>query len=150
MTSFYKVLFPVVTATGLCWTGTAVAQELGKPNSGFRDDVSFLKQHAEIVTLTDGKAAVAVAPAYQGRVMTSTVDRENGAGFGWINRKVIKAGLLSDEDRKGKLEARRNNGACPTNFAFAWNRSRTGPAGKTFIGRELAEDQKTVSTVTSK
>ena len=104
MTSFYKVLFPVVTATGLCWTGTAVAQELGKPNSGFRDDVSFLKQHAEIVTLTDGKAAVAVAPAYQGRVMTSTVDRENGAGFGWINRKVIKAGLLSDEDRRGKLE----------------------------------------------
>ena len=104
MTGFYKVLFAVVTVTGLCWTSTAVAQELGKQNSGFRDDVSFLKQHAEIVSLTDGKAAVAVAPAYQGRVMTSTVDRENGTGFGWINRKVIKAGLLSDEDRKGKLE----------------------------------------------
>ena len=104
MTSFYKVLFAVVTATGLCLTGTAVAQQLEITNQGFRDDVSFLKQHTEIVSLTDGKAAVAVAPAYQGRVMTSTVDRENGTGFGWINRKVIKAGLLSDEDRKGKLE----------------------------------------------
>ena len=104
MTGLYKVLFAVVTVTGLCWNGAAVAQQLEKTNPGFSDDVSFLKQHTEIVTLTDGKAAVAVAPAYQGRVMTSTVDRENGAGFGWINRKVIKAGLLSDEDRKGKLE----------------------------------------------
>ena len=95
MTGFYKVLFAVVTVTGLCWTSTTVAQELGKQNPGFRDDVSFLKQHAEIVTLTDGKAAVAVASAYQGRVMTSTVDRENGAGFGWINRKVIKATKLN-------------------------------------------------------
>ncbi len=49
-----------------------------------------------------------------------------------------------------RIEARGNNGACPTNFAFAWNRSRTGPAGKTFIGREFAADHKTVSTVTSK
>ena len=104
MTGFYKVLFAVVTVTGLCCTGAAVAQESEKTNRGFHDDVSFLKQHTEIVTLTDGMAAVAVAPAYQGRVMTSTVDREKGAGFGWINRKVIEAGLLSDEDRRGKLE----------------------------------------------
>ena len=73
-------------------------------NQIFREDVSFLKQHTDIVTLTDGKAAVAVAPAYQGRVMTSTVDQESGASFGWINRKVIQAGLLSEEARKGKLE----------------------------------------------
>ena len=68
MTGFFKVLFAVVTVAGLCWNGTAVAQESGK--QGFRDDVSFLKQHTKIVTLTDGTAAVAVAPAYQGRVMT--------------------------------------------------------------------------------
>ncbi|WP_442506822.1 DUF6786 family protein [Novipirellula sp. SH528] len=73
-------------------------------DQGFREDVSFLKQHTDIITLTDGEAAVAVAPKYQGRVMTSTVDRENGASFGWINRKVIEKGLLSEEERKGKLE----------------------------------------------
>jgi hypothetical protein len=36
--------------------------------------------------------------------MTSTVDRENGSSFGWINRPVIEAGRLSEEDRQGKLE----------------------------------------------
>ena len=50
MTSFYKVLFAVVTVAGLCWNGTAVAQQLEKTNPGFRDDISFLKQHTEIVT----------------------------------------------------------------------------------------------------
>ena len=54
--------------------------------------------------LEDGGSAVAVAPAYQGRVMTSTVDRDRGPSFGWINRKVIEAGLLSEEERKGRLE----------------------------------------------
>lgn len=70
----------------------------------FSDDYDFLSKHTEIVLLEDQGAAVAVAPAYQGRVMTSTVDRDNGPSFGWINRKVIAAGLLSDEDRKGQLE----------------------------------------------
>ena len=40
-------------------------------------------------------AAVAIAPAYQGRVLTSTVDQAKGPSFGWINRKVIAARLLS-------------------------------------------------------
>jgi hypothetical protein len=51
-----------------------------------------------------GDASVAVAPAYQGRVMTSTFDRNAGPSIGWINRKVIALGLLSEADRKGKLE----------------------------------------------
>ena len=70
----------------------------------FHADLEFLKSHTSVVLLEAGSAAVAVAPAYQGRVMTSTVDRENGASFGWINRKVIAAGLLSEEERKGRLE----------------------------------------------
>ncbi len=70
----------------------------------FREDLQFLKEHTPVVLLEDGGAAVAVAPAYQGRVMTSTVDRDHGPSFGWINRKVIAAGLLSEAERKGKLE----------------------------------------------
>lgn len=73
-------------------------------NDGFSDDVAFMKQHTEIILLHRGDAAVAVAPAYQGRVMTSTFDREAGPSFGWINRPVIEKGLLSDEEKKGKLE----------------------------------------------
>ena len=83
---------------------TAYAQEPVDSPQSFHDDVTFLKEHTPIVLLEDGDAAVAIAPDYQGRVMTSTVDQKNGAGFGWINRKVIEAGLLSDEDKKGKLE----------------------------------------------
>lgn len=85
------------------------AEESSPMNPGFRDDVSFMEQHTDIITLVadgsaEGGSAVAIAPAYQGRVMTSTVDRDSGASFGWINRKVIAAGLLSAEERKGQLE----------------------------------------------
>lgn len=70
----------------------------------FADDVTFMKEHTQIVLLHDGDAAVALAPAYQGRVMTSTFDGKAGPSFGWINRPVIEKGLLSEEERDGKLE----------------------------------------------
>ena len=70
----------------------------------FANDLAFMKKHTEIVLLQSGNAAVAVAPAYQGRVMTSTFDQKTGPSFGWINRPVIEKGLLSDEDKKGTLE----------------------------------------------
>lgn len=80
---------------------TTVSKDGG---GGFAKDVAFMKKHTEIVMLQDGNAAIAVAPAYQGRVMTSTYDAEVGPSFGWINRPVIEKGLLSDEERKGQLE----------------------------------------------
>ena len=70
----------------------------------FASDVAFMKEHTPIVLLQNGDAAVAVAPNYQGRVMTSTFDQKNGPSFGWINRPVIEKGLLSDDQKKGKLE----------------------------------------------
>lgn len=70
----------------------------------FADDVAFMEQHTPIVLLQDGEAAVAVAPDYQGRVMTSTYDSEAGPSFGWINRPVIEKGILTPEEQKGKLE----------------------------------------------
>ena len=76
-----------------------------KPSSvTFSDDLSFMKKHTPIVLLKNGDAAVAIAPAYQGRVMTSTFDDKAGPSFGWINRPVIEKGFLSEEDKKGKLE----------------------------------------------
>lgn len=70
----------------------------------FASDVAFMEKHTPIVLLQDGNAAVAVAPDYQGRVMTSTYDRSEGPSFGWINRPVIEKGILSPEEQKGKLE----------------------------------------------
>lgn len=71
---------------------------------GFTSDYEFLKQHTDVLLLRKDGAAVAVVPSYQGRVMTSTYDEAKGPSFGWINRPVIKGGVLDEAERKGKLE----------------------------------------------
>ncbi len=62
----------------------------------FAQDVRFLRQHTQVIVLTDptGQAQVAVAPQWQGRVMTSTARGENGVSFGWVNRKLIASHQL--------------------------------------------------------
>ena len=62
------------------------------PGPTFAADVAFLSAHLpDLVVLRRGDARVAVAPAYQGRVMTSAV-AEGGASFGWIHRARIESG----------------------------------------------------------
>lgn len=58
----------------------------------FAGDVSFLKKHVNTVVLQDGSRAVAVVPAYQGRVMTSTSNIKTAVGNGWINDDLIRSG----------------------------------------------------------
>jgi hypothetical protein len=64
--------------------------------ASFGDDAAFLKSHTELIVLSDekGLAQVAVAPAWQGRVMTSTAGADAGPSFGWINRELIASGKL--------------------------------------------------------
>ena len=70
----------------------------------FQSDIEFLQECTNVILLRKDLAAVAVAPAYQGRVMTSTFDEESGPSFGWINRPVISQGILSESERKGTLQ----------------------------------------------
>ena len=57
----------------------------------YADDLDLLTKHTRIVQISDDQnARIAVAPAYQGRVMTSTLDGGAGASFGWINRSFIE------------------------------------------------------------
>ena len=59
----------------------------------YEQDVEFLSQHTRIVELTGpGDARVAVAPQYQGRVMTSTLAGGKGGSFGWLNSAFIASG----------------------------------------------------------
>jgi hypothetical protein len=60
----------------------------------FKDDVAFLQNHGKIIVLSDAaaKAQVAVSPAMQGRVLTSTADGPEGLSYGWINRELIASG----------------------------------------------------------
>ena len=83
---------------------TAATGALASSPGTFGYDVDFLRKNTEVIVLRRGDAQVAVAPAYQGRVMTSTIGGGVGPSFGWLNYKVIEAGLLSPEQRKGKLE----------------------------------------------
>ncbi len=68
------------------------------PAGSFGDDLAFLKQHTDAIVLSgaDGQAQVAVVPAYQGRVMTSTTSGPGGPSFGWINRELIASGKTLD------------------------------------------------------
>jgi hypothetical protein len=59
----------------------------------FDEDVAFLRRHTDVVVLANASGArVAVAPGYQGRVMTSTVVGRGAASLGWIGRAAIASG----------------------------------------------------------
>jgi hypothetical protein len=60
-------------------------------SASFGNDLAFLEAHTDVVVLSDGsrQAQVAVVPAWQGRVMTSTARGADGTSFGWVNRDLI-------------------------------------------------------------
>jgi hypothetical protein len=62
----------------------------------FSDDLAFLRSHTEVIVLSDAdnQARVAIVPAWQGRVMTSTVGADPGPSFGWVNRELIASGKV--------------------------------------------------------
>jgi len=62
--------------------------------ANFGDDVAFLNQRTEVIVLSNKESAakVAVVPAWQGRVMTSSAEGDSGQSFGWINRELIASG----------------------------------------------------------
>ena len=63
------------------------------PSDGtFTNDLAFLRQHVDTIVLTSPTGArIAVVPAYQGRVMTSTTGGGRDDSFGWINRERVAA-----------------------------------------------------------
>jgi hypothetical protein len=64
----------------------------------FQNDVDFMANHLDVIVLSDNsqQAQIAVVPAYQGRVMTSTAGGPDGLSFGWINRELIASGEFQD------------------------------------------------------
>jgi|WetSurMetagenome_2_1015567.scaffolds.fasta_scaffold00790_7 hypothetical protein len=66
----------------------------------YGSDVAFFADNnIKTIELKDAesKASVLIIPAYQGRVMTSTVGGSEGASFGWINYKFIEASKVSSQ-----------------------------------------------------
>ncbi len=65
----------------------------------YEEEVAFLKKHTEIIELSSAGSRVAIAPAFQGRVMTSTAAGPGSPAFGWINREVIAGGIKPEAER---------------------------------------------------
>jgi hypothetical protein len=88
-----RLLLPLV---GLVWFASTIMPTLQQAThpSTFAEDVAFLGKHTQVVLLHDAAktAQVAVVPAWQGRVMTSTASGDAGASFGWVNRELIASG----------------------------------------------------------
>ena len=55
-------------------------------------DKQFLDSKLNLVELSNGNSRVAVVPEYQGRVMTSSCNGDEGNSYGWINYDLIKSG----------------------------------------------------------
>lgn len=87
----------VIVACGVgCGGGSAQVREEERTVPGtFGDDVAFLRAHLPgLVVLERGDARIAVAPEYQGRVMTSSARGDAGRSYGWMNRELIASGRL--------------------------------------------------------
>jgi hypothetical protein len=110
------VVVCLMGSVGCADRGTSVPAESSKPAASaasaspgtFGDDVAFLRAHTPVTVLTsaDGQSQIAIAPDYQGRVMTSTAAGESGASFGYLHRSGIEGGqrqphmtVLGGEDR---------------------------------------------------
>jgi hypothetical protein len=90
LSALHAAALAVAGGVALAGAGAGPAAQRGGP---FADDLAFLKQHTEIVLLSDASGAQAiVAPEYQGRVMTSTTGGDDAAAFGWIGRAAIASG----------------------------------------------------------
>jgi hypothetical protein len=102
MNNCLTLLLVTFTATTL----VASSEPMENTPSNFGEDVSFLKKHTDAIVLCRGDAAVAVAPGYQGRVMTSTATGDGGSSYGWLNYKLIAKGVVPPEEAKGTLESK--------------------------------------------
>lgn len=70
-----------------------MSKDLNVCGKSFGGDVEFLRNHVETVVLEDSQGGrVAVVPAFQGRVMTSSLAGGEGRSFGWINEELIASG----------------------------------------------------------
>jgi len=88
------VLLCLATASCKAEAPTPEAPATHAKMNSFQTDLAFLNQHTRIVVLTgaSGAAQVAVAPEYQGRVMTSTTGGRDAPTFGWLGRAAIESG----------------------------------------------------------
>lgn len=89
------ILFIIITALGCSNSGQknksdSKIETFKKGTYGY--DLKILQEHTKPVELKNGNARILLSPEYQGRVMTSSAEGENGKSYGWINHDLIASG----------------------------------------------------------
>ena len=89
-------------ASGCTTTSNKNPKQMTESNSkgSYGYDVAFFSRNKiKTIELKDSEsgACILIVPAWQGRVMTSSVDGDSGISFGWINYKFIEAGTASSQ-----------------------------------------------------
>jgi len=92
-----KLIAIVVLILSACNFSTSKKERKEESGNSFLEDVQFLRKHTNILVLEDstGNGKVAVSPALQGRVMTSSAEGDNGNSFGWIHNALFESGDTS-------------------------------------------------------
>lgn len=90
--------FIYILPAALIWLACSVENDQKAMVNTFQDDIEFLRKHTEVIVLKGDheESRIAVVPAYQGRVMTSTLNGAAGMSFGWINHEKISSGLMDE------------------------------------------------------
>ena len=85
----------IATACALASSFASSSAQQGNGDS-FGEVVSFVDQHSKLLVLSDDStgASIAVWPAMQGRVLTSSAEGPGGQSFGWVNRELIGSGKV--------------------------------------------------------
>jgi hypothetical protein len=58
----------------------------------YSNDRKFLEKHIETIELHRGEQKILLSADYQGRVLTSTADGDEGYSYGWLNYGLIESG----------------------------------------------------------
>jgi hypothetical protein len=83
----------VLLSAAVVAVGTAKGADKKGNLMSYGEARAFLAKHTNLIELKDESGArVAVAPEWQGRVMTSTCAGAEGPSFGFLNRDYIEAG----------------------------------------------------------
>jgi hypothetical protein len=84
-------------ATAVVASTLASSPDRSAKGSSYEEVVKFVGERSKLILLSEGSgASIAVWPAMQGRVLTSSAEGPQGRSFGWYNRELIASGRAQE------------------------------------------------------
>ncbi|MEA1888029.1 MAG: DUF6786 family protein [Bacteroidota bacterium] len=89
---FYILIILIIAAFACRETTDRSKASMKNPEKIYSADRDFLNRYTETIELKNDESAILIVPSWQGRVMTSTCEGDDGFSFGWINHELISSG----------------------------------------------------------